>query len=136
ASGDTWVIVAVVDSNGAATLDTPSNFESAHAQVDGSDGGYPSVRTFWKIAGASETAVSVSASNGVYVLWCASIRVTGAHASSPIGNIATTSPSGSGTTLDAPDVPIQNDGSGAILVAGGIISSGTAAFTAPSGTSL
>lgn len=133
ASGDTWVIVAVVDAIGT-TLQVPSGFTAAHAQVVGNQG-YPFVRTFWKPAGSSESAVAVSASGGEnWILWAASIRATGANAN-PIGNVATTNPSGSGTTLDAPDVTIQNADSGAIAILAGSPdgSSSTQPITIPSG---
>lgn len=116
-TGDVWVISCTLDAVSGPSIATPSGFTAAHAQIDGNAGGYPSVRSFWKAAGASESAVTTSATGtGVYVMWCASIRVTGALTSGPIGNVATTNPTGSGNTLDAPDVTITNNDSAALLI--------------------
>lgn len=112
-SGDIWLIPCALDANGSGVINTPSGFTAAHAQIDG-DPGYPEVRTFWKAAGSSETSVTVSGSTGVYVLWCGSIRITGANISNPIGNVATANPSGTGSSQAAPSVTVQNAGSAVI----------------------
>jgi hypothetical protein len=123
--------------NIGATIQTPSGFTAAHAQIAG-DPGYPALRTFFKIAGAGESAVTVTSSGGQnWILWCASVRATGAHASAPIGNVASSNPAGSANTHDAPDVTIQNADSGAFLGYGGSPNtSGTVTFSVPSGTTL
>jgi len=115
---DVWVIVVVLDADaGGGTINVPSGFAAVHAQISGNGSGYPHVRAFWKAAGASESAVSVSGSTGVYILWAASVRVTGADSASPIGNVTSTNPAGNGTTLSVPGITVQHDGSGVLLVA-------------------
>jgi len=134
-TGDVWAIVAVLDHD-SSTIATPSGFTPAHAQLDGTPG-YPGVRTYWKIAGDSESAVNVSSSGGQnYVLWCASVRITGANTANPIGNVATTTPTGTGTTLGAPSVTIQNAGSGALLILAASPPSGSLSITQPSGSTM
>lgn len=112
-TGDVWLIVAVLDNNGTTTLNTPSGFTSGHSGVRGNPG-YPYVQSFWKAAGASESAVTVSSTTGAWVLWCASIRCTGANTTNPIGNVATANPAGTGNSQAAPSVTVQGNGSAVI----------------------
>src|SRR5690606_243871 len=118
----------------------PSGFEAVHSQINANPGGYPGIRSFWKEAGSSESAVTVTASGGQnWIMWCASVRITGARTSGPIGNVATTNPTGTSYTLDAPDVTIQNDGSGAVLIFGcapNSLGGGDRSPAPPSGTTL
>jgi hypothetical protein len=130
-AGDLWIIVAVQDSDASAVLSTPSGFTAVAAQV-GSNANV--VKAWYKYAAGGDSAVTVSGTHG-YVLWGVSIRVTGMHASAPIGNVGT--PVDSNATsknIDAPDVTIAAAGSGAIMVAAaGSTTGGTTAVTPPSG---
>jgi len=134
APGEAWGIVAILDTDGG-TIATPSDFEPAHAQINGNPG-YPALRTFVKAAGDDESAVTVSASGGQnYVLWCASIRISGADVDTPIGNVSTPSvPSGTGVTIEAPGITVQKAGSAALMIVAASPTEGVLSIAQP-GTS-
>lgn len=109
-AGDLWIIGAAWDS-GSGTLDVPSGWTAltANASVN------PVHRWFWKLAGGSETAVTLTKTGGDPDGICAlSIRVDGQHAT-PIAAVGTVVTSASaGTTIDPPAATAASTGSLAI----------------------
>lgn len=134
ATGDLWLVIAGSDIDPGATITMPAGWTPVSSLIVPVLT-YPACRAFWKIAGASEAAVNVSFGTGTYQCWAHSERYTGAHASAPIGNVNTVTPSGSVATLDAPDITIQNAGSMAVLVfMCHSLAAGATTITEPSGT--
>ncbi len=116
---------------GSPSIGVPSGF-TAISPLQVAASGFPQVRAFSKVAvgGDGDATVSVSDSAGIWGVWSDSQRFTGNHATTPIdvvGNI--TPPSGSATTIDAPDVTVAANGSLALLWAG----ASNATITRPSG---
>lgn len=114
AAGELWVIWAVLDVDPGAAISLPSGWTAIGSQQTGGEG-WPVVRAFYKVAAASESAVNVAFTGGGYDFWCASIRISGQHASTPIGNIASAVSSGNGNTFAAPSVTVQDDGNLVLL---------------------
>lgn len=138
ASGDLWVIDIVVDINGSGTgvINLPSGWTAITSTliVDPGTDNYPMYRSFGKIAGSSESAVSVSLSGDTYAnAYAISSRYTGAHATSWLGSVATANPTGEQADYNAPDVSVSADGSVGVTV----LAAQNCAITAvPSGTTL
>lgn len=133
-AGDLILITALCDAEPGGTISVPGAYTAVQATVAGNEG-YPIMRSFWKIAGSSESDPSVTTTN-TYICWFVSRRYDGTDQSAPIGNIGNAdSGTGTGTTLDAPDITIQRDGSAADLV---FVWEGDGLFgptvTVPSGT--
>lgn len=135
-AGDAWVIQVWIDSGGSSSINTPSGFTAMHAQVT-SSGGFPEYKAFFKEAGASESAVSVTTASGVYDMYCVPLRISGDIDASSlanfVGNVATFTPTGGGNSIDAPDITIQNNNSMALLTMG-CNNAGNGNMTSPSGT--
>lgn len=115
AAGDTWVIIVSADNDaGAGQPGVPAGFTAVDAGLqDATDGTY--TRAFWKIAGSSESAVTSTAVSGNwYDVVTYSIRITGAHASAPIGNIGNNNPAGGGANLVPQSITIASTGNAAI----------------------
>lgn len=118
-TGDLWLVCVVVDQDGGWTIALPSGWTSIFTTIQGAVG-WPAMRAFAKIAGASESAVTVtwSGTGDSYDAWAASLRITGHHATNWLGNVGTAAlPSGEGSTIDAPDITIQDNGNLALLFA-------------------
>lgn len=138
AAGDLWIIGAICDSDGTGKVGVPTGFTAVTASVNGYET-WPEIRAFWKIAGASESAVNVPMATGSYYCWASSSRWTGAHASAPIGASATgTSGSSTANALDAPDITTTVNDAYAYLLFGaeGDDGSGTYTINNPSGTTM
>lgn len=113
-AGELWIICAVLDCDVGAAITLPSGWTAIGTQQTGQEG-WPVARAFCKVAGAGETAVNVAYTGTGYDFWCASIRVSGQHASTPIGNVVPAVSTGTSNTLAAPTVTIQDNGNLALL---------------------
>jgi hypothetical protein len=132
--GNLWVVTVGIDNDPGATISMPAGWSAIHTLVSGADNGYPTQRSFYKIAGAGETAVNVTVEN-VYQHWAVSQRYIGVDQTTPIGNVATTNPTTSQSTLDAPDITIGANKSMAVLTEAHHATSASATtITIPSGT--
>lgn len=131
ASGDIWLIWASVDSDGAGlVINTPSGFTPIGSQWDDGDGWLEN-RLCYKVAGASESNVTLTVTGADYDAVVYSIRIVGSEGTPVLDATGTpTRPSGNGTTLDAPDITIGADGSLALLFA----AAGSTSWTKPTGT--
>lgn len=136
AAGDTWFITAVNDTDGGATGEiTITGFTAVSTSNTGEEG-WPRCRSFWKIAGASESAATANRATGSYVAYYNSIRATGAHASAPIGNISKLAGTGTTRSITPTAITIQNANSGAILTFGSEGDTTAAAITKPTAATL
>lgn len=129
---DLWVISIQVDTNsGAETIDLPSGWNQVSSQYAPAARGYPISRSIWKKAGPSESAVTITFSNGgFYSAFASSVAFYGQDLTTPIGNVSTAL-DGSTTAVNAPDISIVANGSIAVLFAA---TSGNATITRPTGT--
>lgn len=134
ASGELWVIQFVADADPGGTISVPTGFTSVAATQAGQEG-FPIMRAFWKIAGSSESAASVTTTNS-YICWWSSIRINGQDGTAPIGNTNTASSTGAVTTLDAPDITITNNSSLALLFFAAEGDTTAAVVTNPTSTTL
>lgn len=134
APGDLWVIMVQIDTTegGSEGLNLPAGWSAVSDMFTTTDW-YPIGRAFYKLAGPSETNVSITSSSGAfYIAHYVSCRVSGQHAT-PL-DTANTKTNVYGTTIDAPDVTVAENGSLAFVWAFAASDGGT--FTEPSGTSL
>lgn len=118
AQDEMWVVLVIIDTNGGAfTINTPSGFTPIGSQFDGADGGFPECALYYKIAGASESSVTITSTGTDFDSVVYSIRVTkDAGETLALDAIGTVSrPTGAGTTVDAPDITVGADNSLAIL---------------------
>lgn len=135
AAGDTWVIGFCADTNraGAEVLQDISGFTGVVASQMPTGGGvWPVARMWYKVAGASESAVNVTSAAGVF--WgsnYASIRLTGTHATTPLDTSALTNANSAATSTDVSNLTVANNDSMAILM---YCHANNAAPTLPSGT--
>lgn len=139
AAGDLWLIINVFDANAGGVINVPSGWTAVSTTLAGTPDGWPICRAFGKIAGASESAVTVSYTGTAWDMWSASIRLSGADPTTPIGNSGFLQSSGTAnpTLVNAPDVTVQADGSLVVLWGAQEGDSGTGAtgaITAPAGT--
>lgn len=134
ASGDTWVIIVAADNDAGAGQPTCSGFTAVDAGLtDATDGSY--TRAFWKIAGSSESNATCTAVSGNwYDVVTYSIRITGAHASAPIGNIGNNNPAAGGANLVPQSITIATTGNAAIAWIAG--SASIAPITKPTSMTL
>lgn len=114
-AGDLWLLAIVADMEPAGVINTPSGFTPCHDQVAGLNG-FPAIRTFYKIAGASEAAVAISMDDDAYVMRADSILKPGPYSGNPIGNVNPAFSADSDTTFPAPSVEVQNNGTDVLLV--------------------
>lgn len=133
AAGDVWIIFATGDSDTSATIGVPSGFTAVSSEWRYGTA-YPIARVFWKIAGASESAVNV-AFTAVWEAQTRSVRVSGAN-STPIDTYANASAAGNATSLDAPDATVASDGSLALLFLTLHSNPQPSSITPPSGSTL
>jgi len=138
ATGNKWIIYVVWDAEPGATVATPSGFNIVGSRIAGADDGWPIVYVFEKTSGASESNATLTRTGGGnYHRVAYSIRVSGTAALSIDAVGTPTTPTGTGTTIDAPDITIAQDNSLALLFAASV---GTPTFgttqTAPSGSTL
>lgn len=134
AAGDTWVIGFCADTAraGAEVLQDISGFTGVVASQMPTGGDWPVARMWYKVAGASESAVNVTSAAGVF--WgsnYASIRLTGAHATTPLDTSALTNANSAATSTDVSNLTVANNNSLAILM---YCHANNAAPTLPSGT--
>lgn len=138
AQDEMWVVTVAIDTNGGTfTINTPSGFTQIGSQFDGANDGFPECALYYKIAGASESSVTLTYFGADFDAVVYSIRITKeageALALDAIGTVAR--PTGAGTTVDAPDITVGADGSLAILFwALGGNSGAAPAPTAPAGS--
>lgn len=138
AQNDVWLIAATIDADaGTVTISNPSGFTWIGSQYTGGDVGWPECGLFYKIAGASESSATLSYTGTDYDVVVYSVRINGNHTSAPIDATGTPiTPAGTGTTIDAPDITVAENGSLAILVAACEGGNPGTTFTQPSGTTL
>lgn len=118
AAGDGWGIIVVCDENDSAVSITKpdASWTDIAAKVSGVDG-YPGLKAFGKVAGASESAVNVAIGYGSWITWIVSFKAVGSDPAGWIG-AAATGTSGSTTTprsLTAPGVTVTRDNSVVVL---------------------
>lgn len=118
AQDEMWVIFAIIDSSlGNVTINTPSGFTQIGSQFAGATNGLPDCALYYKIAGASESNATLTCSSAGRDTVVYSIRITKdtdeTLALDAVGTLA--APSGSGTTVNAPDITVGADGSLALL---------------------
>ncbi len=133
ASGDLWLVIVSMDSDaGAGMPNAPGGWAAVDAGYTDADGG-TCTRAFWKVAGGSESSVAFTPSSGNwYDAKAYSIRITGAHASTPIGNVGNNFPINGGANLTPQSITIQETGNMAVLWLAG--SASIAPITKPTGT--
>lgn len=135
ASGDTWVIGFCADTAraGAESLQDISGFTAVVAsQMPTGGGTWPVARMWYKIAGASESAVNVTSAAGVF--WGSnymSVRLTGTHATTPFDTHALTNANSAATSTDVSNLTVANNNSMALLM---YCHANTASPTLPTGT--
>lgn len=99
ANGD--LLIMVVGTYNATTVTTPSGWTRIVNHV--AWGSPRQVCVYWRIASSEPSSYSLSASASCY--WQVHvIRITGAHATSPIDQVATNLTAGSTTSFDCPSV--------------------------------
>jgi len=116
-AGDLWVITVGADVDSLGKIGLPSGFTAVSASWWSSD--YPEGRSMWKIAGSSESAVNVPIQYG-FDVWACSQRWTGAHQTSPIGDVQDTNgdfyPGGTSPQTATPDpVSVASNGSAVVV---------------------
>lgn len=134
ASGDTWVIGFCADTNraGAESLQDISGFTGIVASQIPTGGVWPVARMWYKVAGASESAVNVTSAAGVF--WGSnymSVRLTGTHATTPFDTSALTNANSAATSTDVSNLTVANNNSMALLM---YCHANTASPTLPTGT--
>lgn len=120
ASGDGWLILCYADADPGVTI-SASGFTAASAElINDNDAGYPCYRAFCKVAGGSESTINIVYGTGAYDVQVVSIRLTGIHATTPIGNVASVTNDTQDTATPSYPVPgltVQADGSLVITMA-------------------
>jgi hypothetical protein len=139
AAGEMWVILFAVDiDNGSSqNLSTPSGFTLVGSTWTGATSDFPLCAIFYKIAGSSESNVTISYTGNDFDAVAYSIRVTkGAGETLAIDAVGTVNrPTGSGTSVAAPAITVGANGSLAILYAAiGGNGGSVPTLTAPSGS--
>lgn len=116
---DLWIIAVQWDCNSASdVINTPAGFTPVTNTFVSSSGGYPAMRSFWRIAGADEVPVDVTLTSDIgYIAYVVSAAFSGTHQTTPIGNINTITNPPYAESLDAPDINIQGNGNAAFLLA-------------------
>jgi fibronectin-binding autotransporter adhesin len=95
AAGDVWLITTSINCNEVGATGIASGFTAVSAEVyEPVNSGWPFMRSQWKIAGASESAVTIPFSVAVWQVWAVSMRISGADQTTPIGSITTGSDEG------------------------------------------
>ena len=124
ASGNLWLVLLEVDTNYNAsnTILVPSGWTAVSSGGPAGGNSYPLARAFYKVAGASESAqtFSLSMPGGIWNVYGASIRITGADTSSPIDTTAFTTAS-----KTPPARTVANDGSLSFVWAANSLDSGS-----------
>lgn len=131
AAGETWLALAYYDAPGLTLSGPASPWVQIGSQFGNTSDPAPLCGAWYKVAVGSDADGTITCSAGsdfdavVY-----SVRITGAHASAPLDATGTpNSPTGFGTTVDAPDITIAENGSLAILM--GALQGNEATFTKP-----
>lgn len=118
ASGDGWGIIVACDQNDASiTITKPdASWTDITAKIDGYEG-WPGLKAFGKVAGASESAVNVAIGAGSYISWLVSFKAVGSDPAGWIGAQATgTSGTSTSRSMTAPGITVTNDNSVVVLV--------------------
>lgn len=134
-TGDIWVICAFADTDtGSGSISVPSGF-TAVSDAHRYSNLYPLLRSFYKEAGASESAVDVAFGSGCYDCQTVSLRVSSADTLDIVSSEAESAGGASPQSLDAPDVTVSENSSVAVLVFGCHVESGSAStISEPSGS--
>lgn len=127
AADDLWLIVVISDQS-AGVINLPTGF----SEVSASFNSYPRCRAMIKKATETESNPTITTtSNEGFGIAAISVRLTGQHLTTPLDADLSTTVSGSGSTIDAPDITVAVANSLALLSA--VINS-TTTITRPTGS--
>lgn len=119
-TNDLWVISTANDVSTSSSVGLASGFSPVSAAVRWTDstGAWPEMRSQYKIAGASESAVTVPFTQPAWEVNAVSQRFSGVDTSTPIGNVSRGDTEGGSTpqTVTPSSVAVGSDGSAVLEV--------------------
>jgi hypothetical protein len=120
-AGDGWLLLCFVDTDNVVTI-SASGFTATDSVLQNTyfNVGYPCYRGLYKVAGAGESSVNVAFGSASYAAQVVSIRLTGSHGTTPVGNVVSVvndTQNAVSPSYAPPSLTVQDDGSLAIFLA-------------------